>query len=140
MVLEKFLSLNILKNGIVALGSGKQRTSFIFSFIDLFKKLGDSAFGIKINVAMRYEDVEGSLYSAESVVDFSEFKGISEVGGGDPLYSLYKETEKIRKVFESTQGGMSSKRLNINTYSSSDREEEKKATMEWLEKSRESAS
>lgn len=140
MVVDKFLSLNILRNGIVALGSSKQRTSFIFSFIDLSNKLGNSVFGIRINVVMRYEDFDGRSYSAESVVDFSEFKGISEVGGGDPLYNLYKEAEKIRKVLESAQGGTSSKRLNINTHSSADREEEKKATMEWIEKTCESAS
>lgn len=140
MVVEKLLSLNILRNGMVALGAGKQRTSFIFSFIDLANKLGDSAFGIKINVAMKYQDAEGRSYSAESVVDFSEFKGISEIGGGDPLYNLYKEAEKIRKVFESAQGGMSSKRLNVNSFSSEDREEEERAIMERLNKTRESAS
>ena len=71
-------------------------------------------------------------------MDFSEFKGVSEVGGGDPLYNLYKQAEKIVKVLESVQAGMSSKRLNINVYSSSDREVEQKAiedsVREWRER------
>lgn len=133
-VIEKFLSLNILRSGMAALSSGKQRTSFIFSFIDIFNRLGNEAFDIKINVLIAYFDSEGREYFSESIIDFSEFKGISEIGGGDPTYNLYKETEKIRKIFESAQGGMSSKRINVNSYSSRDREEEHKVMMQRIEK------
>ncbi|MDN5502872.1 MAG: hypothetical protein L0H10_03475 [Comamonas sp.] len=137
-VVEKFLSLNMLKNGLTSLGAGKERKSFVFSFLDLIDKNGDSLFGVKIRVSVEFEDAEGRKYTSESIVDFSEFKGVSEVGGGDPLYNLYKQAEKIVKVLESVQTGMSSKRLNINVYSSSDREVEQKAiedsVREWRER------
>lgn len=125
-VVEKFQSLNMLKNGLASLGASKERKSFVFSFLDLINKNGDALFGVKIRASIEFEDAEGRKYASESIVDFSEFKGVSEVGGGDPLYNLYKETEKIVKVLESVQAGMSSKRLNINVYSSADREEEQK--------------
>ena len=72
----------------------------------------------------------------DSVIDFSEYKGVSEIGGGDPAYQLYKETEKIRKVLEDAQRGMTSGRFNVNTFSSEDRENEERATREWLEAQR----
>lgn len=136
-VVEKFQSLNMLKNGLASLGASKERKSFVFSFLDLINKNGDALFGVKIRVSIEFEDAEGRKYASESIVDFSEFKGVSEVGGGDPLYNLYKETEKIVKVLESVQAGMSSKRLNINVYSSADREEEQKALEDRLRELRE---
>lgn len=136
-VVEKFQSLNMLKNGLASLGASKERKSFVFSFLDLINKNGDALFGVKIRASIEFEDAEGRKYASESIVDFSEFKGVSEVGGGDPLYNLYKETEKIVKVLESVQAGMSSKRLNINVYSSADREEEQKALEDKLRELRE---
>ena len=136
LVVEKFTSLNILRNGMLALGHGKQRTSFIFSFIDFSDKMGDDTFNIKINVAMSYEDSEQREYQSESMIDFSEFKGIREIGGGDPTYNLYQETKKIREIFQSAQGGMSSKRINVNSSSSKDRTEEQNAIMARIEEQR----
>ena len=133
MVVDKFFKLNILRNGMVSLGAGKQRTSFIFSFIDFSKELKEDAFSIRINVKMKYTDAENRIYASESVLDFSEFKGITEIGGGDPIYNLYKETEKIRLIFEGAQGNMSSKRLNVNAFSSQDRTDEQEATRKWIE-------
>lgn len=133
MVIDKFLSLNILRNGLSALGAGKHRSSFIFSFIELSEKLKDEAFGIRINVIMKYKDIDDREYSSESVLDFSEFKGITEIGGGDPIYNLYKETEKIRKIFEDIQSPMYSKRINVNTFSSEDRNSEQEDIRRRLE-------
>ncbi|WP_310636241.1 hypothetical protein [Delftia acidovorans] len=135
-VVEKFLSLNMLKNGLASLGASKERKSFVFSFLDLMDKNGDSLFGVKIRVSIEFEDAEGRKYSSESIVDFSEFKGVSEVGGGDPVYNLYKETEKIVKILEGVQSGMASKRMNINVHSNDDRERERKAIEEKMKEMR----
>lgn len=135
-VVDKLHELNILRNGMLALGSGKQRTSFIFSFIELADKMGDDAFDIRINVSMTYEDSEGRAYKSDSVVDFSEFKGVREIGGGDPTYNLYQETKKIREIFQSAQGGMSSKRINVNSFSSQDRKDEQEAIRKRIEEQR----
>lgn len=64
---------------------------------------------------------------------FLNIKGVSEIGGGDPAYQLYKETEKIRKVLEGIQSRITSGRFNVNTFSSEDRENEQRAIDEWLE-------
>lgn len=135
-VVEKFLSLNMLKNGLASLGASKERKSFVFSFLDLMDKNGDSLFGVKIRVSIEFEDTEGRKYASESIVDFSEFKGVSEVGGGDPVYNLYKETEKIVKILEGAQSGMASKRININMHSNDDRERERKAIEEKMKEMR----
>ena len=121
-LIGKFLSLNILKNGISSLGSGKERKSYIFNFYELNDQFGDLLYQAKIKILIKFENADGKLYSSESIVDFSEFKGLSEVGGGDALYNIYKQTEKIAKVIESFQTGHSSKRLNANVYSADERE------------------
>jgi len=131
LIVEKILALNMLKNGMASLGAGKERKSFIFSFLELMKQNGDSIFEAKIRVLIKYEDAVGRIYNSEAVVDFSEFKGVSDVGG-DPIYNLYKQTEKIANVLESVQTGMSSKRFNINAYLSNDREAERLALEERL--------
>lgn len=126
-LIAQLINLNMLYNGISSLGSGKERRSFVFSFIDFADKMGDSVFNIKVTVSISYEDIEGREYKSESVLDFSEFKGISEIGGGDPSYNMYKEIEKIRRVFESAQTTMASKRMNVNVYSEAEREAEREA-------------
>lgn len=132
-VVDKFLKLNMLSNGISSLGVDKQRKSFAFSFLDVGRKAGDGMFDIRFKVKVSCSDVDGRLYSVDSIIDFSEYKGVSERGGGDPAYQLYKETEKIRMVLEGAQRGVSSGRFNVNTFSSEDRENEERAMDEWLE-------
>lgn len=136
LLIDKFLEINFLSNGIKALGTGKQRSSFIFSFLDLVDEIGDLIFEIRIRVVVDFSDSVGNFYQTETILDFSEFKGVSEVGGGDPLYNLYKEAEKIRKVLEGGQSLMSNKRFNVNFYSSDDRVEEKRAIQEIMERNR----
>ena len=127
LLITQLLSLNMLHNGIASLGAGKERRSFVFSFIDYIKEIGDAVFDIKIKIKISYEDIEGREYKSESLLDLSEFKGVSEIGGGDPNHNMYKELEKIRKVFEGTQKAITSKRMNINVYSSEDRDAEREA-------------
>lgn len=136
LVVDSLLKLNMLSNGISSLGSGKQRMSFAFSFLDISREAGDDMFDIRFKVEVSCSDVDGRPHIVDSVVDFAEYKGVSVIGGGDPTYQLYKETEKIRKVLEDAQRGMTSGRFNVNTFSSEDRENEERATREWLEAQR----
>lgn len=135
LVVDSLLKLNMLSNGISSLGSGKQRTSFAFSFLEVGGKAGDGMFDIRFKVKVSCTDGDGRPYSVDSIIDFSEYKGVSEIGGGDPTYRLYKETEKIRQVLESAQRGTSG-RFNVNSFTSEDRENEKRRTQEWLETQR----
>lgn len=133
LVVDSLLKINMLSNGISSLGPGKQRTSFVFSLLDVGERAGDDMFDIRFKVKVSCTDVDGRPYSVDSIIDFAEYKGMSKIGDGDPAYQLYKETEKIRHVLESAQRGMTSGRFNVNTFSSEDRENEKRATREWLE-------
>ncbi|NYZ22754.1 hypothetical protein [Azospirillum oleiclasticum] len=107
LVIDNLLKLNMLSNGISSLGSGKQRTSFAFSFHELSGKAGDEMFNVRFSVKISCLDLDGRPHTVDSVVDFSEYKGIKMIGGGDPTYQLYKETEKIRLVLEKLQSGNS---------------------------------
>lgn len=135
-VVDDLLKFNILKNGMLALGSGKQRTSYIFSFLELSEKMAEGVFDMRINISMTYEDAEGRLYKSDSFVDFSEFKGVIEVGGGSPIYNLYQEAKKIREIFQNAQSGLSTKRINVNSYSGQDRKNEQEALQNRMEEMR----
>lgn len=112
--------LNLIKNGMTSLGVERSRKSFIFSFIDLFKK-HQSVFDACLNITITYKDVEGNVYTTESIIDLSEYKGITELGNGHPLYNLSKNVEATRNLVESMTKGQ--KALNVNIHTKSDRDE-----------------
>ncbi|CAO3446008.1 hypothetical protein [Azospirillum argentinense] len=123
-VVNSLLKINMLANGIASLGSGKQRKSFVFSFLDAKEINSNNIFDVIIKVIITYKDMDGRSYSFDSVLDFSEYKGISEVGDGDPSYQIYREIKKIREIIEGAKGGMISSRLNVNLFTSEDRQNE----------------
>ncbi|MGO1490992.1 MAG: hypothetical protein ACTHWG_07310, partial [Psychrobacter sp.] len=66
-----------------------------------------------------FEDMEGNSYTNYSVIDLSEFEGITELGNGNPAYRTSIEIEKIRKNLDSLI--KSSKRIKVDSYSQRDR-------------------
>ncbi len=115
-IVAELSKFNMLKIGVSSLSPNKKRSSYIFSFIDLYKDLGDELFDIVLEIHINFTDHEGFPYKSISVIDFAEYKGMTEMGGGNPTYNMYKELEKIRKIFEGFQGSMSSKRLKVDVY------------------------
>lgn len=93
-ILEK---LSFFKNSLSTLGVNGTKKSFLFSFVDM----------------------EGNPYTTYSVIDLSEFKGITEIGKGNPEYRTSIELEKIRKILNSIANG--NKRINIDSYTQHDR-------------------
>ncbi len=129
-----FNKLSLFGNGCSSLGLGQSIKSFLFGFSDLEGEVGkDNMFDQKVRVVINFEDAEGHNYSNSIDVDFSDFKGISTLGGAtNPTYSIFKELEKIRKTFEPVfENG--SKRLKIDAYDSSDRAKEEKLRQEQYE-------
>lgn len=133
-VVEKFRKLAIFRQGIESMGIGQVISSFVFSFIDLKGELDGDIFKPLLKMVVRFEDIEGNQYQNEFVVDFAQYQGISELGGGDPLHLVSEELKKLRGVMESVTGA--GKRLGVNVYDSEDRESELTATREYMEEQR----
>lgn len=121
---ESFSNLVILNDGISSLGAGESRSSYLFSFIDLHKKYGDKALEYYSEVGIAYQDLEGKEYISRAHFNFSEYKGISELGGGDPLYKISSTLEKIQKEIGHFASGF--KKLKTDVYTSDDRKRERK--------------
>ncbi|KOO56605.1 hypothetical protein WH43_19305 [Rheinheimera sp. KL1] len=130
VIVDHFLKLHIFSNGMHSLGINQQVDSFLFSFFELKEKFeGDDIFTPFFKIVVSFADVEGNNYSNELTIDFAELKGITEIGGGDPLHKMAGDLKKLREQFERMTKS-SSKRLHVNTYTSKDREAERKADEE----------
>ncbi|MGY0712202.1 hypothetical protein [Azospirillum argentinense] len=123
-VVDRLLKINMLANGISSLGFGKQRKSFVFSFLDMKGNGDGDMFSIIVKVKISYYDVDGRFYSTDSLFDFSEYKGVTEVGGGDPNYQIHSEIKKVREILERARGTISSNGFSVNLFTSEDRREE----------------
>ena len=129
-VVEKFRKLAIFRQGIESMGIGQVITSFVFSFIDLNGELKGEIFKPLLQMVVRFEDIEGNQYKNEFVVDFAQYQGISELGGGDPLHLMSEELKKLCGVMEKV--ARSDNRIGVNVYDTEDREAELAATRKYL--------
>lgn len=136
-ILEKFFKLSIFRKGIYSLGVNQSISSFLFGFPELAREIDGEIFDQYIYIRISFKDVEGNKYNNEIPIDFSEFEGITELGG-DPMYNISNELKKIREQlshsFES-----SSSRIGVNVYTSSDRVAEIEARRAWIEEQKLSA-
>ena len=132
-LLERFHKLAILRSGISSLGSGEKRSSYLFSFIELQQKFLEKSFDCVINIDIAFEDIEGTKYKSKACLNFSEYKGISELGGGDPLYKLSSSLGKIEVTLAGLAKGYAGHKMKVDVYDSTDRENERKALEESYE-------
>ena len=116
--------LSFFKNNLSVLGVNKSKKSFLFSFIDMTGEFGSEVFDTKLLFNINFSDVEGNNYTNNAIIDLSEYKGITELGSGNPAYRTSKELEKIRKILSSVVD--SNKKINVDSYSENDRDEERK--------------
>ncbi|MEN8636990.1 hypothetical protein ABFV74_14880 [Pseudoalteromonas distincta] len=131
VIVDLFLNLHVFSNGMHSLGINQSVDSFLFSFYDLKGKLEDNdIFTPFFTIIVSYSDVEGNIYTNELTIDFAEFKGITEIGGGNPLHKMAEDLKKLREQIEKMTSS-SPKKLHVNTYTSRDREEQQKADAEW---------
>ena len=121
-----FGKLSLFENGCSSLGLGQSIKSFLFGFGDLKRDVGDAdLFEQKISLIIKFEDAVGNSYINSLDIDFKDYKGVSTLGGStDPTYSIFKELENIRKIFEPVFK-RGSKRLKVDSFNSQDRQQEK---------------
>lgn len=136
-VVEKFRKLGIFRQGIEAMGIGQVISSFVFSFFDLGPELKGEIFKSMLRFVVSFQDVEGTAYRNEFVVDFAQYEGMSELGGGDPLHLISEELKKLRGVLEKVS--RSDNRLGVNVFDSEDRALERQDLEELRESRRRAA-
>lgn len=122
-VVSLFKKLNILKNGISSLGVNEKRLGFVLNFIELNKTHKDIIFEANIVVNIEYEDIEGDKYKSKTTMNFSEFLGLTELGGGDPLHKISTSLDKIQKDVGHFASGY--KKIKTDVYTKDDRDKER---------------
>ena len=132
-IFKEFLKLHVLKNGIHVLGIGQSVNSFLFSLLDLEGGKKD-IFSHYIRLKVTFEDIERYQYENEFVIDFQEFKGISELGGGNPLHQLAKDFKSFKEAFNQVTKG--SLRMQVDAYDAEDRIDKAKKDKELIERMR----
>lgn len=121
-VVKRFCKLAIFGQGIQSLGIGQVISSYLFSFIELSEALGnEDIFKPYFDIIIEFEDVEGTPYKNIFTIDFSQYKGMSELGS-DPLYSISKNIESIKTLFSKIVNHTGNGKLSVDVYDSEDRE------------------
>lgn len=119
-IIQRLEELSFFANSLNALGVSETKKSFLFSFRDMLNEFGSELYDTKITFQIKFNDIEGNNYTSYSVIDLSEFKGITELGKGSPAYRTSIELENIKVLLKSVISG--NKRINIDSYSQNDRD------------------
>lgn len=126
-IVDGIFNLGAVSSGISNPGINQVYKSFAFGFLDIIDKMGESeAFLTKFSVEISYSDINGYDYRNVVLIDVSSFSGVVEIGGGDPLYKISNNIEKIMKWMEGLTR-RSSNRISVDSYGKEDREQERKA-------------
>lgn len=132
VIVNKFRTLSIFRRGIESMGVGQTFSSFLLNFVELHKELGGDIFKGYLDIAVAFEDVEGNEYTNAFIIDFAQYQGVTELGGGDALYELVSEVKKIQehlgRVMRYSKG-----RLEVNVFDTADRQRETENVDAWLQ-------
>lgn len=133
-VADKFFKLAIFRKGVESIGINQTISSYLFNFPQLSHELGGKQFEQYLCIKATFHDTEGHVYENEFTIDFSEFEGLSEIGGS-PIYEisthLKKISEQLGKSLQTSNG-----RIGVDIFNSKDRIEEHEATRRWLDEQR----
>ncbi|MDD2743753.1 MAG: hypothetical protein PHV02_15920 [Rhodocyclaceae bacterium] len=135
VIVNKFRKLAIFRQGIESMGIGQTLSSFVLNFIELHRELNGEIFKGYLNILVSFEDVEGNPYTNTFAIDFAQFEGISELGGGDALYQLATETKKIQEHL-GRMARHSNGRIAVDVFNTADRQAEEEETKAWLNEQR----
>lgn len=128
-LLDELTETNFFRTGISYLGPGEER----YSHYTQMHENHDAKIASVLAFNVFYRSATNQAYSESLVIDMSERKGSYQLGKPH-LYSMAQSLEKIQKDLGHVVSGF--KRIRADVYSSVDREEEKKAIHEQLEKAR----
>ena len=128
-LLKRLHELNSIQSGIGYLGPGQEFSAYWTNMTEEFEKKID----VKLIIRSVYRSAMGRPYSREHHIDFSELKGLGQIG--DPfLLRIARALEKSREDFQHIASGF--KKLQIDVFDAEDRDAEQKRVEEHLEKIR----
>lgn len=122
-LIEDFTKANFFKTGLTYLGPGQEQVSDLSQMTEKYDQKIESVLVFDV----LYRGATGKQYREKFRLDFSEFKGRSQIGKPH-LYAIAQHLEKIQKDFHNIATGF--KRIKADVYDSEDREQERK---EWEE-------
>jgi hypothetical protein len=135
-LIDDFTKANFFKTGLKYLGPGQEQISGFSQMTEKFDQKIESVLVFDV----RYEGATGKQYQEKFRLDFSEFKGRSQIGKPH-LYAIAKHLETIKSDIHNLATGF--KRIKADVFDSEDRDRERK---EWeehhaevIDKSKESA-
>lgn len=121
-------NIGFIKNGLQYFAPQQITKQFIASFIDDDTNLEEREFEIEVE----YKNSIGDSFNEKFLLSFAQFKSITQLGSGSPLYKISKELEKIATFIRHLTTDFH--RLNINVYDSEDRKvEEEELAKEYEE-------
>lgn len=125
-VIGKLHEINFVKSGLKYLAPGKEMASFFENVNEDF----EGKMATKISIKATYRNASQRIFEEEFTLDFSELRGISFIGTPD-LHKIAKSLENIQRDFGHIVSGF--KKLNVDIFTESDREERARETREWIE-------
>jgi hypothetical protein len=118
-LIDDFTKANFFKTGLKYLGPGQELVSDLSQMTEKFEQKIESV--LVFNVC--YRGATGKPYQEKFRLDFSEFKGRTQIGTPH-LYAIAQHLEKIQNDFHSLATGF--KRIKADVYDSEDREQERR--------------
>jgi len=118
-LIDDFTEANFFKTGLKYLGPGQEQVSGLSQMTEKFEQKIQSV--LVFNV--RYQGATGKTFQEEFRLDFSEFKGRSQIGKPH-LYAITQHLEKIQSDFHHIATGF--KRIKADVFDSEDRDRERK--------------
>lgn len=98
-VLEDLLKPSFVSKGVSTLGPRREISSYVVSFLDLADDANLPIMDVCFEAKISCEDSSGKTYDTVSIIDISEFRGISELGGR-PAYDTVTQLKRIGDLIE----------------------------------------
>lgn len=128
-LIEDFTRCNFFRTGLKYIGPGQEIASDYSQLTEMFDQKIESV----LNVTILYKSVTKKCYQEKFRIDFSEFKGRSQLGKPH-LYSIAQSFEKLQKDIGHLVSGFKHIQADIHTFE--DRERVRKEREEQLEQMR----
>ncbi len=118
-LIDDFTRANFLRAGLKYLGPGQELVSGYSQMTERYEQKIESA----LMFVVRYRSAAGRTCQENFRLDFSEFKGRTQIGRPH-LYTIAQNLEKIQKDIHHLTTGF--RRIRADVYNSEDREKERK--------------
>lgn len=119
LLLKDFTRTEFLNRGLRYLGPGDERISAFSQFVEAFEEKIQAV----IRVDVSYIGPDGERHIEQSILDFSEFRGLSQRGTPD-LHSIAQSLERLQKDFGHLRSGFGG-RLPVDVFTDDDRNRER---------------